>query len=130
MTWVQKHIAAFNGDAKKVTIFGEGAGANSIFHHLVEQSANGLYQRAIIQSGANPNNTIPFDEAQKNYNHLADLLQCVDLTCLLAKTAKDVKEVHDFRPTRWGPVIDGAALVEHPIRLMAQGLFNKEATIM
>ncbi|POS87317.1 hypothetical protein EPUL_001685 [Erysiphe pulchra] len=32
--WIQKHIDKFGGDKSRVTLFGEGAGASSILHHL------------------------------------------------------------------------------------------------
>ena len=35
MTWVRNYISVFGGDPKRVTLIGEGAGGNSIYHHLV-----------------------------------------------------------------------------------------------
>ena len=49
LQWVQRNIAAFGGDPKQVTIFGESAGGGSVLAHLVSPMSRGLFQRAIGQ---------------------------------------------------------------------------------
>ncbi len=51
LKWVQKNIAAFGGDPKNVTIFGESAGGVSVHTHLTSPLSRGLFQKAIIESG-------------------------------------------------------------------------------
>jgi para-nitrobenzyl esterase len=50
LKWVQQNIAAFGGDAKKVTLFGESAGGGSVLVMMVSPPAQGLFQQAIIES--------------------------------------------------------------------------------
>ena len=51
MTWVKENIANFRGNPNSVTIFGESAGGLSIAMHLLTPKSNGLFHRAIMQSG-------------------------------------------------------------------------------
>ena len=52
LEWVRENIAAFGGDPARVTIAGESAGAMSVGTLLSMPRAAGLFQRAILQSGA------------------------------------------------------------------------------
>jgi len=52
LEWVREHIAAFGGDPERVTIFGESAGSWSVNALMATPLAEGLFQRAIGQSGA------------------------------------------------------------------------------
>ena len=51
LKWVQRNIAAFGGDPKNVTIFGESAGGDSVLTLLTTPEARGLFAKAICESG-------------------------------------------------------------------------------
>lgn len=51
LRWVQENIAAFGGDPGNVTIFGESGGGVAVFNMLASPEAEGLFHRAISQSG-------------------------------------------------------------------------------
>lgn len=51
LQWVQSNIAGFGGDAERVTIFGESAGGQNIYALVLAEPAQGLFHRAISQSG-------------------------------------------------------------------------------
>ncbi len=51
LEWVRDNITAFGGDPGNITIFGESAGGLNVFALLLSPRANGLFHRAIAQSG-------------------------------------------------------------------------------
>ncbi|KAG0286919.1 hypothetical protein BGZ96_009077 [Linnemannia gamsii] len=50
--WVRENISTFGGDHKNVTAFAQSVGAISLHYHIVLPSHHGLFDRAILQSGA------------------------------------------------------------------------------
>ncbi|KQV82245.1 hypothetical protein ASD15_09310 [Massilia sp. Root351] len=50
LQWVRSNIAAFGGDPRNVTVFGESAGGLNTYTMLASPLATGLFQRAILQS--------------------------------------------------------------------------------
>ena len=52
LEWVRDNIAQFGGDPGNVTIFGQSGGGGKVSTLLAMPAANGLFHKAIIQSGA------------------------------------------------------------------------------
>ncbi|MGO2113180.1 MAG: carboxylesterase family protein, partial [Pseudoclavibacter sp.] len=50
LLWVQRNIAAFGGDPRQVTAFGQSAGGDAVAHLMATPDAPRLFRRAIIQS--------------------------------------------------------------------------------
>ncbi|CAG9862782.1 unnamed protein product [Phyllotreta striolata] len=51
LEWVRRNIGKFGGDAENVTIFGESAGGASVHYLTLSPVAEGLFHKAIMQSG-------------------------------------------------------------------------------
>ena len=54
LVWLRDNIAALSGDAGRVIVFGESAGATSVLALLASPAAEGLFAQAIAQSRALP----------------------------------------------------------------------------
>ena len=54
LRWVKANIASFGGDPRNVTVFGESAGGISVLALMSSPAAKGLFQKAIVESGAFP----------------------------------------------------------------------------
>lgn len=52
LRWIRENIAAFGGDPDNVTLFGQSGGGGKVATLLQMPAADGLYHKAIIQSGA------------------------------------------------------------------------------
>jgi para-nitrobenzyl esterase len=51
LSWVRDNIGGFGGDPSRVTVFGESGGGAKIQVLMAMPSADGLFHRAIVQSG-------------------------------------------------------------------------------
>jgi para-nitrobenzyl esterase len=140
LEWVQENIQGFGGDPAKVTIFGESAGAFSVATLLSMPRAKGLFQRAILQSGA-AQHTSSVKTAQMIGRNLADklgvvptmtLIGAVPLERLVAAQAElSVELAVRPDPARWGevaangmmfePVVDGEVVPARPIERIVAG---------
>jgi para-nitrobenzyl esterase len=70
LKWVQENIASFGGDASRVTVFGESAGAHAIGLLMASPLSKSLFHQAIMESGSWWDNEhgslMTFDLARQN----------------------------------------------------------------
>lgn len=43
LKWIQRNIASFGGDPKKVTIMGHSSGGICVVHHIASKKSEGKY---------------------------------------------------------------------------------------
>jgi carboxylesterase type B len=141
LEWVRDNISAFGGDPGNVTIFGQSAGAMSVGTLLSMPRAEGLFRRAIAQSGG-AHQAIPAETAQKVGLQLAEKLgvaatregiAAVPVDRLLQAQAELKADLMAHpEPERWGgevvasmlpwqPVVDGDLVPARPIDRIAAG---------
>ncbi|XP_051780779.1 crystal protein-like [Erpetoichthys calabaricus] len=145
LTWVQMNIASFGGDPRKVTLFGQSAGAQSVGLHLTVRSSESLFKQAIIHS-------LPFSLPLKTKKQATvigirflKIAGCLfeDMKCMSSLTTEKIldaqikadKEIHTplsmletFQP--WGPVIDGEVIEEQTFNAFAKGMWQKHKPVM
>lgn len=136
LKWVRQNIAAFGGDPKNVTIFGESAGGVSVHSLLTIPAAKGLFQKAIIESGGGRDGVLtgrPIDKenADANYPVSAETIgvnfakrhgiEGVDAAALAKLRVLSAAEIVDGGqetagpgglPTYPGPILDGRLVTE------------------
>nr|XP_021156617.1 neuroligin-2-like isoform X2 [Columba livia] len=51
LRWLHENVGNFGGDPQRITIFGSGAGAACVSLLILSHHSEGLFQKAIAQSG-------------------------------------------------------------------------------
>ena len=64
LEWVRDNIGAFGGDPDNVTLGGQSAGAMSVHALMTSPAAQGLFDKAISQSGLGRQPSVSLDEAR------------------------------------------------------------------
>ena len=133
LKWVKRNITAFGGDPDNITIAGQSAGGGSVLQQLTAPSNKGLFQKAVIMSGAihspytgpNPNIApVTLEASQANGKGFFDFIgaksleeaRAMDAAWLLSKYNEYVTD-----HMRMFPCQDGVFSVGDPILLFAKG---------
>jgi para-nitrobenzyl esterase len=120
LQWVKRNIEKFGGDPGNVTIFGESAGGASVINLMVAPPAQGLFQRAISQSGVaridfpylNRENDsgVPSAEDQGKFFAMKLGVNGDDVNALRAIPAQKIVDAGDPDFADGGAILDGKIL--------------------
>lgn len=136
LRWVQRNVTAFGGDASRVLLFGESAGAVNTCTHLALPGSRGLFHRAIVQSGA-CTAALTRQVRQQESATWQSGTGCGSapdvLGCLRALTPEQLIRAYPVpvvvgsrRPTvSWGPMVDGVVLPQVPADAIRAGVHSK-----
>ncbi|MEV7996671.1 carboxylesterase family protein [Streptomyces sp. NPDC086077] len=129
LRWVQESIGAFGGDPGRVTLAGQSAGAISAGALIAAPQAQGLFRRAVLQSG--PPEVVERDKVRRMVRRMAARLK-VPATAeafaavdpeLLLRTQAEIGRLSS--PVVGGPafgiVVDGDLVPRDPLEALVDG---------
>lgn len=132
LRWIQENISAFGGDPGNVTIFGESAGAWSVHFLTASPLANGLFHKAIAQSGARMDTRVALDQqtsagasASSSGSRLAELMGAENLAAMRAMPARQLLDAAAEHSFRTDGIVDGWVLPEQPYVQFSEGRQNR-----
>ncbi len=130
LKWVRANISQFGGDPNTVTIFGQSGGGRKVETLLAMPAAKGLFQRAIIESGAAVR-VVDRDVAVRNAEQLLVKLgidksnfrelQKLPVEKIMAAYFAVVRDNPEVDPSFGGfsPTVDGKILPQQPLAPIA-----------
>lgn len=126
LKWVRSNIGAFGGDPKNVTVFGESAGAASVALLLTNPNAQGLFDKAIIESMP-PVFGAPRAQSQAVARAFMKVAGVGDVAGLQAMRMEDLRDAQQklfetqVEDAAFGPTTDGRTIRENAIGLLQHG---------
>lgn len=112
LRWVQANIESFAGDPGNVTIFGESAGGHSVLSQMVMEGREGLFHKAIVQSGAYNPDQLPqaLAEMMVGAPYAAEIGCATETDIAACLREKSVQDILDAQGDSWFVPTPGAGV--------------------
>lgn len=135
LRWVRDNISEFGGDPGNVTIFGESGGAGKVCSLLAMPEAEGLFHRAVAQSGHlvwGGDRAMATESAREALALMdVDAMQLAELDRLSMERILDASlKLAPHHYVRLAPVLDGRGLPRHPFDPDAPAVSSKVPLII
>jgi para-nitrobenzyl esterase len=127
--WVQDNIKGFGGDPHNVTIFGESAGGLSVHSQLASPLAAGLFDRAIVESGAYSLDQPSLPQAEALGSAYAAAVGCPDQTAECLRAVPVEVLLANQGGGGYVPTVDNYVLTQSVGTALATGNFNQVPVI-
>ena len=127
LRWVKHNIRQFGGNPNDVTIAGQSAGGVSVLAQMVSRGSRGLFERAIVESGAFALTQQPLSQAEAFGESFAAKVGCANQTadCLRHVPVAELVNPNNFPSAAIPGVIDGKVLTESIGTALADGRFAR-----
>ncbi len=113
LQWVQRNIASFGGDPRRVTLFGNSAGGESVLFLMASPQTHGLFSKAIVQSGLGGRQIPTVAQAAAEGSAFTSSLDTAQIEKLRALPAAVIIAADKPSVYRgFGPMIDGRIIKE------------------
>ncbi len=138
LKWVRKNINQFGGNPRKLTIFGESAGAIAVSMLCASPLAKDLFQGAISQSGGSfgPNRTTTYPGENMKLLSLAEKQGLEYMKKAGAKSIEELRALPVERlplgfgmPGAW-PIVDGYVIKDDQHVLYTKGHYNRTPVLI
>lgn len=103
LAWIKRNAHAFDGDHNNITLFGESAGGHSILTLMASPYSEGLFNKAIVQSGAYLPNQSSIGTSLQLGALVTNALGCDDETECLRQ--KSVEEIFAIQSQTFGSIV-------------------------
>ncbi len=150
LEWVKQNIHNFGGDPNNITIMGQGTGGGKVLALMSMPMANGLFHKAIIESGSlfkvmdnryarriasftleelgiNSNNIDQIDTINYSRLHEAGNKALERVRVIAIEEGHSPALAEDDNLAQffgWAPTIDGVVLTEHPYIIARNSMLN------
>lgn len=142
--WVYDNIWAFGGNASRITLFGQSAGASSTDFFSYAWFYDPLVAGFIIQSGAVGNGPVTYSSGTSNFSFVAEQVGCgssnkdEEFKCMQGKDSNEILKIyetynateHEGRSLGFGASVDEETIFSNWTDRRARGLIARRPALI